>query len=76
VANMSTAASLARNNGLVKGFFYGSPLIGTTILQALLGHLPAATSLLALGGVAVALALAALSILAYLRLHPPKSTRA
>jgi MFS family permease len=76
VANMSAPASLARNNGLVKGFFYGSPLIGTTILQALLGHLPAAVSLLALGGVAVALAIAALLILAYLRLSPPTSRRA
>jgi MFS family permease len=70
VARISAPASLARNNGLVKGCFYSGPLFGTAILHALLGHVPAAVSLFALGGVAATLTLASVAAATLGRRHP------
>jgi MFS family permease len=72
VASISAPPSLPRNNGLVKGCFYSGPLVGTTILQALLGQLPASHSLFALGGVALTMAAAALLILTFARRGAPR----
>lgn len=55
LARTSDPRSLARNNGLVKGCFYGGPFIGTSLLHLLLGQYPAGVSLLALGAFAVLL---------------------
>ncbi len=62
LARMSSAESLARNNGLVKGCFYGGPFIGTSLLQLMLGHYPAGISLVALAVLALLMLLIAVPI--------------
>lgn len=60
VATISPSASLTRNNGLIKSFFYIGPFIATSLLGLLWDHDAARPRLLTLGGLSAAMAVCAL----------------